>query len=73
MSSVANLSAQLAKEVQKLSSLRHELDAVKNDPTISDEEYTELEDMVFDCEDHILWLEEQLEAESMHEGRHGWN
>lgn len=74
MSNIATLSAQLANRSRELAEARRQLEAVKDDDSISDELYMTLEDAVYDLEDEITYLEEQIEAEEANdrEGRHGW-
>jgi predicted nucleic acid-binding Zn-ribbon protein len=69
-----NIVTQIAQKSRVLADLIRSLEAAKGDPNTPQEEIEAIEDKVWDLEEEIAQLEDDLEADedAEREGRHGW-
>lgn len=72
MQNAGKLAAQIRQKSQELAQAQKVLDGFKADPDSTIEEIEAQEDRVYDLEDDIAELEDQLEALSQGDGPHGW-
>lgn len=72
MHNAGKLAAQINTLSQELVQARKVLDSFKGDPESSIEEIEAQEDKVYDLEDAIAELEDQLDTLGQGDGPHGW-
>lgn len=72
MQNAGKLAAQIRQKSQELVQAQKILDAFKADPDSTSDEIESQENKVYDLEDDIAELEDQLEALSQGDGPHGW-